>query len=349
MIRYGGAPVIPATIREDATVRSEPTTEPAVELAAEATAEPAAEATGRVPEILCVGETMVLVTPVESVGLAGGDLCRLTIGGAESTVALYLAELGHRVHWASRLGDDPLGERVVRQLDRHGVDTSLVHRDTEAQTGVYFKDPTPGSTTVYYYRAGSAASRMSAADVEMFLPGKSRLVHLSGVTPALSASCQGLVEAILARAHTLGTQVSFDVNYRPALWSADDAAPILLELGRQADILFVGLDEARTLWHTGTPAEVRALVGTHNRLVVKDGAVGATEFYGADSWFEPAEVVPVVEVVGAGDAFAAGVLSGLLTGGDEAEGLRLGHELAARTLRSTSDYVPAARGFSTSR
>jgi 2-dehydro-3-deoxygluconokinase len=295
--------------------------------------------------ILCVGETMVLVTPVNAGRLADSDRCRLTIGGAESNVALYLAELGHRVRWASRLGDDPFGERVLGELHRYGVDTSLVRRDPHAPTGVYFKDPAPGGTTVYYYRAGSAASRMSAADAESFLPGPARLVHLSGVTLALSPSCRDLVEALVARARLLGTAVSFDVNYRPALWPADDAGPVLLDLSRRADVVFVGLDEAGTLWHTATPAEVRGLIGGHNRLIVKDGAVGATEFHGEWSWFEPAEVVRVVEAVGAGDAFAAGVLSGLLDDGGAAEPaagrLRRAHALAARTLRSTSDYVPA--------
>jgi 2-dehydro-3-deoxygluconokinase len=296
------------------------------------------------PRVLCVGETMVLVTPVEPVGLTGGDLCRLTIGGAESTVALYLAERGHPVRWASRVGADPLGERVVRELDRHGVDTSLVRRDPAAPTGVYFKDPTPQRTTVYYYRAGSAASRMSAADAEAFLPETGRLVHLSGVTPALSPTCRQLVDALFDRADALRTPVSFDVNYRPALWSPGDAAPVLLGLARRADLAFVGLDEARALWDTPTPADVRALVGGHNRLVVKNGAVGATEFH-ADSYrFEPAGAVPVVETVGAGDAFAAGVISGLLSGAGPGSRLRLGHALAERTLRSTSDFVPAAGG-----
>jgi 2-dehydro-3-deoxygluconokinase len=291
--------------------------------------------------IVCVGETMVLVTPVEAARLADGDLCRLTIGGAESNVALYLAELGHPARWASRLGVDPFGDRVVAELRRYGVDTSLVRRDPGAPTGVYFKDPTPDGTTVYYYRSGSAASRMSAADAGAFLPTGSRLVHLSGVTPALSVSCRELVAALVARARELGAVVSFDVNHRPALWPAADAAPVLLDLSRRADVVFVGLDEAHALWHTATPADVRALVGYHNRLVVKDGAVGATEFHGERSWFEPAEVVRVVEAVGAGDAFAAGVLAGILDGAQPTDRLRRAHALAARTLRSTSDFVPA--------
>jgi 2-dehydro-3-deoxygluconokinase len=284
---------------------------------------------------------MILVTPVDAVGLADARHCRLTVGGAESTVGLYLTELGHRVRWASRVGDDPLGRRLLAELRRYGLDTSLVRRDPQAPTGVYFKDPGPRQTTVHYYRAGSAASRMSAADAEAFLPPGTHLVHLSGITPALSDSCRQLVEALLTRARAHGTLVSFDVNHRPALWPAAEAAPVLLDLARRADLVFVGRDEAQALWGTAAPEQVRALVGGHNRLVVKDGATGATEFDGPRSCFVPADAVPVVEVVGAGDAFAAGVIAGLLDGAPPARRLRRGHALAARTLRSTSDYVPA--------
>jgi 2-dehydro-3-deoxygluconokinase len=293
--------------------------------------------------VLCVGETMVQVTPVESVRLVDGDLFRLVAGGAESTVALYLSELGHSVDWGSRLGADPLGERVIRQLEEYGVGTSLVRRDPNAPTGVYFKDPAPGRTTVHYYRSQSAAIHMSPTDLEMLLSRHPRLVHVSGVTPALSASCHALVEALLDQAGNYGAEVSFDVNYRPALWSVEQAGPVLLALSRRADTVFVGMDEALQLWGTNTPPEVRELLGSRNRLVVKDGGVGATAFEGERSWFAPAEKVKVVELVGAGDAFAAGVLSGMLSGREMSECLRQGHALAARTLRSTSDFVPAAR------
>ena len=133
--------------------------------------------------------------------------------------------------------------------------------------------------------------------------------------------------------------VSFDVNYRPGLWSVESAAEVLLNYARQATYTFVGLDEAQTLWPgLGTARDVRDLIGDSGMLIVKDGAVGATEFDGIASAFVPASVVEVVEVVGAGDAFAAGWLSAMLEGEQAPNRLARGHQFAARALSSTSDF-----------
>ncbi|KAA9148665.1 sugar kinase [Amycolatopsis acidicola] len=289
------------------------------------------------PEVLCIGETMVLVTPVVTEPLAEAELFRLEVGGAESTVALYMAERGHRTAWASRVGDDPLGRRILEKIAGHGVDTSWVRADPGAPTGVYFKDPAPEGTRVHYYRAGSAASRLSPDDLAA-LPMDASLVHLTGITPALSASCRALVEAALGRPGL----VSFDVNYRPGLWPVGEAAPVLAELARRADIVLVGQDEAETLWGATTPEAVREILPGPDRLVIKDGAIGATEYHGAKVTFVPAPAVDVVEPVGAGDAFASGYLSGVLRGQAATESLALGHELAGRALGGTGDFVPLA-------
>lgn len=290
------------------------------------------------PEVLCVGETMVLVTPMVSTPLAEADLFRLDVGGAESTVALYLRELGHHTAWASRLGADPLGSRVLRTLADNGVDITWVRTDPTAPTGVYFKDPGTECTQVHYYRAGSAASRMSAADLSWMPLDRVDLVHLSGITPALSPPCRELVETAVSRPRT--GLVSFDVNYRPALWPVADAGPVLLRLACQADIVFIGQDEAAMLWDATTPEAVRKLIASPARLVVKDGAVGATEFSGDAGTFVATPAADVVEIVGAGDAFAAGYLSGVLRGQDSVDRLRGGHALAARALAGTGDFIP---------
>ncbi|MER6528593.1 sugar kinase [Streptomyces sp. NPDC001508] len=285
-------------------------------------------------EVLCLGETMAMVTPAEPKPLEDAGSLRLDVGGAESTVALYLADLGHRSAWASRVGNDPFGRRIVTWLTRHGVDVDHVCFDDEAPTGVYFKDPGAEATRVLYYRAGSAASRLSRSDLAGLPVDEVPLLHLTGITPALSPTCLDLTEAVLRRAE----QVSFDVNYRPGLWPVAKAAPVLLGLARRADLVFVGLDEAQTLWGTRTPRAVRDLIDVP-RLVVKDGAVGATEFEGGREVFVPAPPVEVVEPVGAGDAFAAGYLSGLLRGAGSAERLGRGHAVAGRALGSMGDFV----------
>ncbi|MER7013396.1 sugar kinase [Saccharopolyspora sp. NPDC000359] len=288
------------------------------------------------PDVLCLGETMSLVSPASPVPLEQAPVFTLSAGGAESNVAIHLASLGHRVGWASRVGDDPLGRRLVATIAAAGVGTDLVEVRPDAPTGVYFKDPTPQGTRVHYYRAGSAASTMD----EGFLPADvldaPRVLHLSGITPALSAGCDRLVRHLLTRPRR--TQVTFDVNYRPALWPVEQAGPVLRELAQLADTVFVGLDEAITLWGVRTPEDVRELLNRPDVVVVKDGAEAAHAL-GSATVTVPAPEVEVVEPVGAGDAFAAGFISGVLRGADAAQCLRLGHLLAAHSLLSTEDHT----------
>jgi len=306
------------------------------------TANPAsgADAPRSAPALIALGETMALITPRDATRLSDADDVRLTIGGAESNVAAHVAALGRRTAWVSALGDDALGHRVHRTVTAQGVDTRWVSFDPGAPTGVYFKDPGHG---VLYYRAGSAASRMSAENVADVPLEDAEIVHISGITPALSASCAALIEAVVDRVTSAGRgSLSFDANHRAALWPASAAAPVLLDLANRSDIVFVGLDEAETLWGCRTPEDVRALVPTAAHLVVKDGDVGATEFSDAGAVFVPAIPTEVVEVVGAGDAFAAGWLAAKLAGDASEKRLQAGHQRAHLVLQSTED-VPGAR------
>lgn len=288
-------------------------------------------------DLLAIGETMAMVTPALGARLEDAATVVLDIGGAESNVAVHLARLGVRTAWASRLGDDPFGRRVLAKIAAAGVDVSLVDIDHETPTGVYFKDPSAAGTNVHYYRAGSAAARMSSEWVRGLPIGSARIVHVSGITPALSASCAGMVDAVIAAAAEAGTQVSFDVNYRPALWPVSEAAPVLAELAGRADVVFVGLDEAEALWGTRTPQQVRLLLPKPSRLIVKDGAIGATEFLGLDETFVEPSTVNFVEPVGAGDAFAAGYLAGMLAGDSSRASLERGHRQAADAIGTHLD------------
>lgn len=286
--------------------------------------------------LIAIGETMIVLTPHDATPLSGADDVQVGIGGAESNVAAHVVALGHRAAWVSRLGDEVLGRRVHRAVTEQGVDTRWAGFDATAPTGVYFKDPGRG---VLYYRAGSAASRMTAQTVADVPLESARIVHVSGITPALSADCAAMIDAVIDRVAASPALLSFDVNHRAALWSASVAAPVLLSLANRADIVFVGLDEAETLWGCRTPEEVRDLVDTPTHLVVKDGDVGATEFSPEGTVFVPAIPTEVVEAVGAGDAFAAGHLAGMLSGADAAARLRAGHERAHLVLQSTHDVV----------
>lgn len=300
---------------------------------------PSAEADA--PVVVTLGESMAMVTPTTRQPLRTAEHFSVRIGGAESTVALYLTGLGHRAAWVSAIGADPLGDRLLDEVSRHGVDVRWVSVDPAAPTGVYFKDPGPDETTVHYYRAGSAASRMGPAVLDRVDLRGVRVVHLTGITTALSDSCARLTDAAIAAARAVGALVSFDVNHRAALWSHADAAPELARLSAAADLVFVGRDEAEDLWGEGDAVQLHARLGLRGTVVVKDGGLGATAFDGTTTTFEPAIPVQVVEPVGAGDAFAAGYLSAMLGEQDVGGRLGCGHRTAARALGSTHDFVPA--------
>lgn len=293
------------------------------------------------PRMIAIGETMALIAPARAEALATAQEVRLLIGGAESNVAIHAAHLGIPTAWVSAVGDDALGVRVRDEVARHGVDVRWVVDDPAAPTGVYFKDPGHG---VLYYRRGSAASAMSPATVSEVPLEQADLVHVSGITPALSESCAALIDAVFDRVGAGSGFLSFDVNHRAALWAPGAAAPTLLALARRADVVFVGLDEAEGLWGTADADAVRALIPAPQLLVIKDGDVGATEFHRTgdadERTFAPAIKTEVVEAVGAGDAFAAGYLAAHLQGAEAAERLAAGHRRAHLVLQSTGDLLP---------
>lgn len=290
----------------------------------------------RVPRALCLGETMVMLTPQPAAELTAPEATlTLQVGGAESNVAMGLAQLGVKTAWWSRLGRDSLGRFVRTAVQRRGVEVHTV-TDPDRRTGVYFKDIGPHETQVIYFREGSAASAMSPSDARL-LPQWTSLLHLSGITPALSSGADALVELLLRQPRSAGQRISFDVNHRPQLWQEGIAGTRLRDLAGLADIVFVGLDEAHRLWGTESARSVRALLPQIPELVVKDGSRDATTFIGEQTTTVPAPPTDVVELVGAGDAFAAGYLAAALNGRAPEERLRAGHLCAVRAIQSTAD------------
>lgn len=294
------------------------------------------------PDVLCIGETMMLVAPTTPEQLTVECDLRLHVAGAESNVALNLTRLGHTVAWASLLGEGHFGDLVAQHLNDSGVDTSLVER-RDAPTGAYFKNPGPDGTRVIYYRTGSAASRMDAALAHAWAERTHpRIVHISGITSQISESAGELSTAVVVDRVFGDAIVSFDVNHRPALATAETPHQ-LLRLARSADIVFVGADEALAVWGDAA-SDLPALFtrpdgGRPAHIIVKDGDVDATDHHAAGSTVVPARTVDVVEPVGAGDAFAAGWLSAYLHGADATERLTRGHTTAARVLTSMADTL----------
>ncbi|MFC4328242.1 sugar kinase [Streptomyces andamanensis] len=306
-----------------------------------------------VVDVAALGESMVTFLPSRPGRLADVPSFDRAIGGAESNVLCALAAAGHSARWVSRVGADGFGDHLVETIGAHGVDVAHVGRDTARPTGVYFRtagDRATDAHEVAYYRAGSAASAMTADTVATAALDACRVLHLSGITAALSTGCLGLLRALTAP-RPGRPLVSFDVNYRPGLWPDPAGARVLLDLARGADLVFVGDDEAREAWGLHSGAEILDALDGPRTVVVKHGADGATvhERTGgaarAAATFVPAPRVDVVAHVGAGDAFAAGFLSATLRGLPATARLRHGHLTAAAALTVPGDLAaPPARG-----
>ncbi|MGA4974206.1 sugar kinase [Streptomyces cinereoruber] len=303
-------------------------------------------------DVVCLGESMVTFLPSRPGRLADVPSFTRAIGGAESNVACALAAAGHRARWVGRVGADGFGDHLVDTIGAHGVDVTAVGRDPRRPTGIYFRtdeDRATDAHEVVYYRAGSAASAMSPATVPYESVAGARILHLTGITAALSGDCLALVRELTAR-RPGRPLVSFDVNHRPALWRDGDAPGVLLELARRADVVFVGADEAERLWGLRRAREVFEAVSGPGVVVVKLGGGGAVATDGeartgaVDGVLVPAPRVDVVSPIGAGDAFAAGFLSATLRGLDLRTRLRHGHLMAAAALTVPGDLaVPPRR------
>lgn len=289
------------------------------------------------PDVVTLGEPLVQLSPPSGRRLQAAGTLEVHTAGAEMNVAVGLARLGHRSAFVGRVGTDPFGARILDSLRSAGVDVSAVRQDPRRPTGIYLKDHDGTRTSVYYYREGSAAAAMSPADLG-FLAGDPRWIHVTGITAALSPSCAALLDELLLT-RPRRARISFDVNHRPSLWPRARAGQTLLDLARRADLVFVGRDEAAELWGTDSAEDVRRLLPDVPALVVKDAASRATSIRGRRVTTVPSLSVRVVEVVGAGDAFAAGYLSATLQDADERTALRYGHLFAARVLLSVADQA----------
>lgn len=295
------------------------------------------------PRAVCVGEGLVVLVG-EPGALEDSETFARSAGGAEANVARVLVQLGISTSWVSRVGDDGFGRYLLRQLGEAGVDVSGVSIDPLRPTGMYVKERGAGSgigrdlplgdSKMTYFRAGSAASALSPGDI----PDEPvNLVHFTGITVALSQSAESMTRSLLASEST----VSFDLNFRPALWGnrIDDAPAILADHVRGSDVVLMGADEAGDVFGIDDPGALRAEFPEPRHLVVKNDAHVVTAFDGLSRVDVPALTLEVVEKIGAGDAFAGGYLAGLMTGLSAVERVRLGHLCAAGALTAHGDVA----------
>jgi len=289
-------------------------------------------------DVVTFGETMVLFAPGERDKLETAAAYHASIGGAESNCAIGLARLGHSVCWVSRVGADPFGSRVVKTLRGESVDVSRVEVSANEPTGIMFKEPAPGNTSrVFYYRRNSAAAALRADSFAML---KTKYLFITGITPALSDSNRALTFELVDRFRGDGAQVVFDPNMRFRLWTADQARPVFLDLAKKSDVLIPSLAEAQILTGCTDPDSMldslRALGPA--RIVLKAGDQGAWYADGKERGFCPCFPVTEIDPVGAGDAFCAGLISGLLDGCSLPEAVTRGAALGAFCVATFGDY-----------
>lgn len=268
--------------------------------------------------VVTFGETMTLLRPEATGSLADVDRLHIGIGGAESNVAIGLARLGVDVSWLGRIGADGLGDRVVREVRGEGVEVIAVV-DDGAPTGLMIKEhaTTDATRPVVYYRTGSAGSRIRAEDLPALGIPDAALLHVTGITPALSESARDAVLGAIGIAADARVPVSFDVNHRASLWRDRDAAEMYRQLAARATVVFAGLDEARLLLgsdlHADDAAAAIAALGP-TQVIIKLGSDGCVALIDGTQHEVPALAVKVIDTVGAGDAFVAGYLAELVAG-----------------------------------
>jgi 2-dehydro-3-deoxygluconokinase len=268
-------------------------------------------------EVVTLGETMALMKAATPGPLAFTESLRLGIGGAESNVAIALRRLGTSVTWVGRVGADSLGDLVLRELLAEGLDVEC-HRDVQAPTGLMIKERRTNETArVWYYRSGSAGSRLAPEHVPAAKIAAARVLHITGITPALSESAAAAIQYAVDCAKQAGTIVSLDLNYRAALWSTAEAAPVLRALVQQADVVFAGDDEAAiVVGAADDPVELARRLAALGpaQAVIKLGVRGCAAVVDGREYRQDAVPVRAVDTVGAGDAFVGGYLAELLEG-----------------------------------
>lgn len=290
-------------------------------------------------DALTFGEALLGLLAADGLPLQAATVFRRTVVGAEFNVAAGLARLGHRVQFAGRVGDDPLG-KVIEEVSRaHGIEGHLV-RDESAFTAVLMRDMQAcRPTTVGYARSGSAGSRLCIDDLRYCAVETARVIHATGITAVLSPQSLEAVHWAFATAHKAGVLVSFDPNLRWRLMHRVRTRPVLAALLHHVDILVAGADEVAWLADRDDVGDATswAMDQGPRLVIVKDGARGATATASTGTVQVPALVVDAVDPVGAGDAFVAGLLSGLLNGHTVEQAMTEAHSVAALVVAAPGD------------
>jgi 2-dehydro-3-deoxygluconokinase len=310
-------------------------------------------------EVVTLGECLISLVARDRGPLAESEAFLRTVAGAEANVAVGVSRLGRTVTYLGRVGEDAFGTVIRRKLRGEGVDVRWLASDPGAPTGVMVRELRDlGPMEVIYHRAGSAASRVTVEDVRSAAADGAmdgaRWLHLTGITPAISASAAGAVDAAIEEARARDLTISLDLNIRRRLWSEEAARATLSALSARCDIVLGGLDEVAVVAGLAATLEAGGSVDPHaaadallalgpSRVVVKLGAQGALERRrdGTSIAGDAAPAIPVrvVDPVGAGDAFSAAWIVSVLEGATPHAALRAGNAAGAAVVSTVGDLT----------
>lgn len=283
---------------------------------------------------------MALMMPNDSKGIEYSHQFEKGFGGAESNVAIGVARLGMRSGWFGRLGNDPLGRLIRKNIRGEGVDVSQAQLTDEAPTGLMLREIVSGQSSVFYYRKNSAASMMRPEHLNAEYIEQAKILHVTGITPALSESIRETQLEAIRIAKKAGVKVCFDPNLRLKLWSMEEARKVILEIAREADYFLPGLDELELIYETddfdqiiSNLKELDAVCiikgGDNDTRILENGELTTVPIYKVDNVLDP---------VGAGDGFCAGFITGLLKEYSHEEAVRLGNLIGSMVIQMEGDW-----------
>lgn len=294
------------------------------------------------PEILALGEPLLELNAAAEGPLESAGVFSVGYGGDTSNFAIAAARAGGSVAYLTRIGDDAFGNILSDLWREEGVDTRYVTRETGGRTGIYFISRSPEGHAFTYYRAGSPATRLQPDDVPDRAIAESRLLHVTGITQAISTTaCDTAFHAMqVARDH--GTLVSYDPNHRPALWPAERARAVIMRSIELADIVLPNQEEGRLLTGTDDPEAIVAafLERGPGVVVLKMGDRGVLVGEKGRQTYVEAHTVHAVDASGAGDTFDGVFCTRLLEGAEPVEAARLAVIAAALTTTGLGAVRP---------
>lgn len=294
-------------------------------------------------DVVTFGEAMMLLVADQPGPLERVQAFYKRTAGAETNLAIGLSRLGFQVGWCSRLGTDSMGRYLLQSMQSEGVDCSHVVCDASQRTGFMVKGRVEGGgdPEVEYHRKGSAASQFRPEDIDMPWLIGARHLHTTGVFAALSESCLATTIASMNAMRKQGRTISFDPNLRPSLWKNEGTMrKTINSLAERADWVLPGIEEGKLLTGENTPEKIARfyLDAGVSLVVIKLGAKGAYWTTAVQAGYVAGfPVKKVVDTVGAGDGFAAGLISGMLEGCPVMDAVKRGTWIGARAVQVLGD------------